>query len=121
MRKAVARARLLPTDGPATPYEIGATTPKDVCRSFDADLAGWHLAPGVEALARLAAGWPDRFGRTVLTTNFDPLLSVAVARAGGPTFRTMLHRHGDIGQSTRVVHLHATGTAPTRCTRPGSF
>lgn len=110
IRKAVACARVLPADGPAMPYAIDASTPEDVCRSFDADVAGWHLAPGVDALGRLGAGWPERFGRTVLTTNFDPLVSVAVARAGGRTFRTMLHRDGDIGQSTgdatQVVHLH---------------
>ena len=110
IRKAVARARLIPTDGPAAPYVIDASTPEDVCRSFDSDVNGWHLAPGVEALGRLAAGWRDRFGGTVLTTNFDPLASVAIAKAGGSTFRTMLHRDGDIGQSigeaTQVVHLH---------------
>lgn len=110
IRKAVARARLVPTSGPAMPYVIGASTSEDVCRSFDADVAGWYLSPGVAALGRLAAGWRDRFGRTVLTTNFDPLVSVAVAKAGGRTFRTMLHRDGDIGQSigdaTQVVHLH---------------
>ncbi|MDF2493285.1 SIR2 family protein [Sphingomonas sp.] len=110
IRQAVAHARVIPADGPATPYEIGASTPEEVCRLFDADVTGWHLAPGVDALGHLAAGWPDRFGRTVLTTNFDPLVSVAVARAGGRTFRTMLHRDGDIGQSTgeatQVVHLH---------------
>ena len=110
IRQAVARARVMPADGPATPYEIDASTPEDVCRSFDVDAAGWYLAPGVNAVGRLAAGWPDHFGRTILTTNFDPLVSVAVVRAGGRTFRTLLHRDGDIGQSTgeatQVVHLH---------------
>src|SRR5207253_4932818 len=48
--------------------------------------------------------------RSILTTNFDPLIEVAIQRAGGHYFRTMLHSDGNISQTEgngcHVIHLH---------------
>jgi hypothetical protein len=74
------------------------------------DLDGWHYPPAVEALGRLIADHPDRFGGTVLTTNFDPLVELSVRRARGRAFSSVLHGDGSLeqsrGEGCHVVHVH---------------
>lgn len=81
-----------------------------VCKTLENDLDGWGYPPGVAALGRIIARQPDRFGRVALTTNFDPLLELAVQRAGGRQFRTVLHDDGNpemsYGDGCHVIHLH---------------
>ena len=73
----------------------------------DLDDAGWHLTPGARALGRYMAARP---GGVVLTTNFDPLIQVAIRQAGGQCYQTVLDRDGSLGQTTgagvHVVHIH---------------
>jgi hypothetical protein len=80
------------------------------CERLENDLDGWSYPPGVAALGQLVARFPARFGRTVLTTNFDPLIELAVRRAGGRTYSSLLHSDGSLeqsrGQGCHVVHLH---------------
>jgi hypothetical protein len=82
---------------------------EDDLRVLDFD-ARWELNPGTEALGKLIAQYPNRFGRTLLTTNFDPLIEVAITRADGEYFRTALHADGNLsqteGRGCHVVHLH---------------
>jgi tetratricopeptide (TPR) repeat protein len=82
----------------------------DEYRQMDLDVSGWVLTPGTESLGRLAAKYPERFGRAVLTTNFDPLVEVAIRRAGGTCSRTVLHSDGNLAQTEvsgcHVIHLH---------------
>jgi len=52
-------------------------------RILENDVRAWTLPPGVEALGVLLARWPGHFNFRVLTTNFDPLIEIAVRRAGG--------------------------------------
>jgi formylglycine-generating enzyme required for sulfatase activity len=79
------------------------------CEELERDAQGWALSPGVESLGRLAARHP-RFGQTILTTNFDPLIEIAIARAHGHPVRLDLGSDGSLahthGQGCRVVHLH---------------
>lgn len=81
-----------------------------VCRELDESISGWHLRPSLSALGQLLTDQPGRIGKTVLTTNFDPLIQVAIQRSGGSFFRTMLHADGVLGQSdgpgVQIVHLH---------------
>jgi tetratricopeptide (TPR) repeat protein len=74
------------------------------------DIQGWILNPGTENLGKLAARYPSRFGTSILTTNFDPLIEVAIRRAGGHYFRTILHSDGNLSQTEgigcHVIHLH---------------
>lgn len=74
------------------------------------DIAGWALTPAGEALGKLVVDYPARFGRSLLTTNFDPLIEVAIRRAGGNCFRTTLHSDGNFSQTEgdgcHVIHLH---------------
>jgi hypothetical protein len=110
IKRAVWQARSAVATKLASSFSLGENTPDDVCRSLDADLDGWNLTPGVEAIGGLIARYPDHFGRAVLTTNFDPLLSVAIAQSRGTFFRTVLHRDGNLGQTEgsgcHIIHLH---------------
>lgn len=69
---------------------------------------------GASALGALATEYPTRVGKAILTTNFDPLLSISIKAAGGTSYRTMLHRDGTLqqtsGDGTHIVHLHGFWT-----------
>ena len=96
------------------PSELPPTTPRDVtdavCRSIETDIGAWYLPPAVASLGRLLVDCTDAFGHVVLTTNFDPLIGVSIAKHGGKRFRTVLHSDGALGQTTaegtHIVHLH---------------
>ena len=109
IRRAVIRAR---KPVAADSVKIGEPNWRDpeVCEGLDADPVGWHLRPSLIALGQLLANHSGRLGKTVLTTNFDPLIQVAVQTAHGNYFRTTLHDDGSLGQSqgpgVQVVHLH---------------
>lgn len=109
IRKAVASARIDALSR-GTGYALDVSTTEEACRAFEIDHSGWSLSPAVDALGRLAVSHPQHFGKTVLTTNFDPLISVSIAAAGGTSYRTILHRDGNLlltdGDGTHVVHLH---------------
>jgi hypothetical protein len=85
-------------------------TSDENCRYLEFDVEGWGLGRGVEALGKLVTSYSTRFGRCVLTTNFDPLIEVAIRRANGTYFRTTLHADGNLSQTEgsgcHVVHLH---------------
>ena len=89
---------------------IGQANIDEVCRAMDFDIRGWAINPGTEALGGLIAAYPQRFGKSILTTNFDPLLEVSIRRAGGYYFRTTLHADGNLlqteGPGCHVIHLH---------------
>jgi tetratricopeptide (TPR) repeat protein len=80
------------------------------CRALEFDIAGWHLNAGTDYLGKLVAGYPTRFGKTLLTTNFDPLIEVAIRRAEGAYWRTVLHADANLSQTEasgcHVIHLH---------------
>ncbi|WP_327003765.1 SIR2 family protein [Dactylosporangium sp. NBC_01737] len=79
---------------------------------LEEDRDAWSLTPGVEALGELLAGLPDRFERRVITTNFDPLIEIAVRRAGGTARSLTLRRDGTFAgpigpaDGIDVLHLH---------------
>ncbi|MFT3787342.1 MAG: SIR2 family protein [Tepidisphaeraceae bacterium] len=80
------------------------------CAAAQADTFGWHLSKHLEALADLLVRFPSIIGRNVLTTNFDPLIEVACANAGGSAFSVALQNDGALpithSLGTRVIHLH---------------
>jgi hypothetical protein len=103
IRSAVLEARL-PSARPATLADGAA------CDGLENDLDGWHYPAGVAALGQLVARHAARFGGTVLTTNFDPLIELSIRRAGGRAFSSVLHGDGSLetarGQGCHVVHVH---------------
>ena len=82
----------------------------DACRRLEREPKAWALPPGVEALGRLIAACPDTFGAAVFTTNFDPLVEVAIRRAGGESHTTFLAEDGRFsarhGDGCHVIHVH---------------
>jgi hypothetical protein len=82
VRKAVLAARVPASAWASQAIEV-QDTGDDVCRRLEADSQGWELGRGIEYLGRLVAEYPQRFGTCILTTNFDPLIEVAIRRAGG--------------------------------------
>jgi tetratricopeptide (TPR) repeat protein len=108
VRKAVLGARLRDANFPEA-NTSARTLSDDDLRLIDLD-SRWELNPGTEALGKLIAHYPKRFGKIILTTNFDPLIEVAITRAGGEYFRTALHADGNLSQTEargcHVAHLH---------------
>lgn len=78
----------------------------------DGEPIHWHLPRGAAALGRLLAAGRPPFRGPVLTTNFDPLISLAVKAAGGAVDLRTLDRDGGLPAEhehqgrARVVHLH---------------
>ncbi len=79
---------------------------------LEEDREAWSLPPGVQALGELLAGLPARFGGRVVTTNFDPLIEIAVRRAGGSARSLTLRKDGTFAgpvgpaDGIDVLHLH---------------
>lgn len=109
VRNAVWAARL-PEFAPFDAHLRDPASTDEDCSALDLDNSGWALNPGNESLGKLLAAYPARFGRSILTTNFDPLIEVAIRRAGGLHFRTILHTDGNllqtVGDGCHVIHLH---------------
>lgn len=111
IRKAVWKARkpVTTVDGAAV-YSPSTNTSDETFRIADKDIEGWYLSPAHAGLGQLATAHPEIFGHSILTTNFDPLVEVSIAKAGGSHFRTVVHREGNLGQTegtgTHVIHLH---------------
>jgi len=82
----------------------------EACRLLESDPNSWILSPATNSLGKLVVRYPELFGRSLLTTNFDPLIEVSVRRSGGYYFRTTLHRDGNLSQTEgigcHIVHLH---------------
>ena len=109
IRRCVLQARVASRRFPEVHQDI-AEGASELCRSLEQDLEGWHLPPAVEALGRLLASSPTGERPVVLTSNFDPLVTVSVHRAGGRAYTTALHGDGGFaaidGQGTLIVHFH---------------
>jgi hypothetical protein len=80
------------------------------CRAIESDEFGWFVPRGTRALGNIIANYSDRFHDVVLTTNFDPLLPIALRLAHTPTTQTILGYDGNPAQTMvkgcHVVHLH---------------
>ncbi|MCA9542350.1 MAG: SIR2 family protein, partial [Myxococcales bacterium] len=77
--------------------------------ALEAEVEGWRLTKASKALGWIAAKHPEK-ARAVLTTNFDPLVEVAIRWSGGEAHDHHLTRDGapslDHARGTAVVHLH---------------
>ena len=110
IRRCVLRARVGSARFPQIHAEVGEVGAAELCRSLEQDVDGWHLPPAVQALGQVLAQRPAETRPVVLTSNFDPLITVSVHRAGGRAFTTALHSDGGFaaidGHGTLVVHFH---------------
>lgn len=116
IRQAVLRARTEPVPEPLPD--------PDALARLEASPHGWHLGRAAKALGLVVARHRERFGRMVLTTNFDPLVEIAVRAAGGETIAVDQLGDGALpspdARVTPVVHLHGLWRSDTLHT-PGSL
>ena len=77
---------------------------------LEQDVDEWVTPTGVLAIAALAAHFPELYGRLILTTNFDPLIEIALSKMKLPWYSNALQSDGALhyikGVGTHVVHLH---------------
>ena len=71
----------------------------------------WNIPDGTAKLGELVARESEQFIGPILTTNFDPLISMAVQDFGGQTGRQVLTADGTIYGATvdgicTIIHLH---------------
>lgn len=82
--------------------------------SFDADGApsDWYIPKGTRQLASLIRANPKRFPGPILTTNFDPLISLAITEVGGTPITRAIQSDRNLSRAPAqpgevdVVHLH---------------
>lgn len=73
----------------------------------------WDIPAGTTGLAELVTRGGDRFLGPVLTTNFDPLISLGIRKSGGRAGRRVLTADGTLAGAAEdepgvcsVIHLH---------------
>lgn len=77
----------------------------------DGNHADWNIPDGTANLGELVARESEQFIGPILTTNFDPLISMAVQKFGGQTGRQVLTADGTVHGANvdgicTVIHLH---------------
>ena len=84
----------------------------DELLAAELDVDGWSLPDGIAALGRIWAGLAPTLRGPIITTNFDPLLEVALRRAGATASTHIMNSDGNIRQALRlsdaatVMHIH---------------
>lgn len=108
VKRAVAQALKPPSKGDWD-NTIGSLDP-DQLKELDNNVDAWSLPPAVDALGQLASEFPERFGGLAITSNFDPLVEVAINKHRGHAWMTSLSTDGSLFQSSakgcQVVHIH---------------
>jgi hypothetical protein len=108
VRRAVAQA--LKDGKQASWAERIENLPAHDLNTLDGTVDTWNIPPALDAIGALIAGFPDRFGNLVITSNFDPLIEVAIRKHGGKAWRTDLATDGSLFQSKaggcQVAHIH---------------
>ena len=107
-------------DANAWPPHIPKKSPQDAdpttCQALENEVKAWVLPQAVDILGQLLAAQPNPLSKTVLTTNFDPLIEVSVLKHGGQFHRTATSRDVNPDQTggvgTHIVHLHGYWFGP---------
>jgi hypothetical protein len=79
---------------------------------MEEDVSSWRLTKGAEALGRLLAAHSNAFENRILTTNFDPLIEIAIRKAGGRAASQSMKTDGSLyslvedDDTIKVIHLH---------------
>jgi SIR2-like domain len=89
------------------------STTREPPGSSDGEPEEWNIPTGTTGLAELVTRGGDRFLGPILTTNFDPLISLGIRKSGGHPGRRVLTADGTLGGAAEdergvcsVVHLH---------------
>jgi hypothetical protein len=84
----------------------------ELAEGTDGNPDDWNIPPGPKGLAELVSRGGYRFTGPILTTNFDPLISLAIEKDGAQAIPIPLDKDGAISMKTvdakykQVVHLH---------------
>ena len=95
--------------------------------AMERDLDGWHIPIGLDSFAHIVATHRERIGRMVITTNFDPLIEIALRRHGVEATTVNLPTDGNLDAvvpndgSLVVVHLHGYWWRPVGAARHGNL
>jgi len=91
------------------PASDEASSDEDLERDYD----GWVVPAGGQALAELAVRFPEKYRGPIVTTNFDPLIKIAIQQKGGISHSTVLDADGRLPKSDiespdqhDIVYLH---------------
>jgi hypothetical protein len=101
-----------PMESPLATHGLGQRLERGVGEGVENDRFSWQLPRGMQALGHLLAQVPEAFDHRVLTTNFDPMLEIAIRSAGGRAVSLPLDQRGTYGNArgtdgaVRVFHLH---------------
>jgi len=110
IRKAVCEARIKGALQIESTKNFASDQLDELCKELEEDTDGWYLPPAIESLAHILVDYRDVFGKTLLTSNFDPLIEVGIQKQNGQFLRTVLHSDGNlrqtVGVGTHIVHLH---------------
>ncbi|MEV4139395.1 SIR2 family protein [Dactylosporangium sp. NPDC049742] len=99
-------------DSPLATHGIWQRVDLRLGERLENSLDWWDLPPGVRALGRILAWRHGEFGDWLLTTNFDPLIEIAVRTAGRLAVSLpadldgVIAEHHDDTAAVRIVHLH---------------
>ena len=109
IQQAVLKARRRTNCANSTVFDASVLS-GDQLRDLDDDEDGWYLSRGVESLGKIITLKPGIFGKTVITSNLDPLIEVSVLRAQGKIWKTILTTDADLSTTEaagcRVIHIH---------------
>ena len=109
VRRAVLKARQRTNGFDPSKFDARALT-NDQLRELDESEDGWYLSRGAESLGKIITLNPELFGKTLITSNFDPLVEVSVRRAQGQVWKTLLTADTDLSTTEasgcRVIHIH---------------
>jgi len=84
----------------------------DYAEDMEKRIDAWSIPAGLEALAEIVAEHRDKFAPTILTTNFDPLIEIALRRHGVNVRSVNLSTDGSMAAAATerdtitVIHLH---------------
>ncbi|MCK0128171.1 SIR2 family protein [Erythrobacter sp. F6033] len=108
VKRAVSTALIVNTDKASSDTISGLDTSQ--LQSFENDPNLWSINEGVNALSKLIVDYPSPFGNAIITSNFDPLLEIAIQKNGGNAWRTTLSSDGSLFDSQargcQVIHMH---------------
>jgi hypothetical protein len=90
--------------------EIDSNSPSEFLEHLEENVANWYRPAVLRALTILVYMHPKCFGRTILTTNFDPLIQISLSAGRRCWHALYLHSDGSLnrtrGNGASVVHLH---------------
>lgn len=84
----------------------------DSAFNCDGNYSDWNIPTGTKQIAALICRDRERFPGPILTTNFDPLLSLAIEACGAKPHLRVIQADGGLGQDvkrtgeTEIIHLH---------------